>query len=172
MRPDYENALQAQINNLEERQGKLRAEIERLQAHLGGLRQALSLYRGEPEPTRKPTGQPSSASRGSRVPDPRKSAVWAFALSRMESAPPDGIDIDDLNTAIVGAGYEMSRNTLRSNLSNAAREGVIERVGYGRYRRPPPSDGYGELDGASAPDVDDSDDDREELSENALTFTR
>ena len=142
MHADFESALQAQIAEWEQRQSKLRSEIERIEAHLGGLRQALSLYRGEPRPAHRPVGRSSSSGgRGSRVHDPNKSEAWAFALSKLEAAPASGIDIDDLDTAIAGAGYEMSRNTLRANLSNAAKEGIIEGVGYGRYRREPPGIG-------------------------------
>jgi hypothetical protein len=142
MHADFESALQAQIIEWEERQSKLRAEIERIEAYLGGLRQALSLYRGEPTLAHRPVrGSSSPGGRGSRVPDPSKSEAWAFALSKLEGAPESGIDIDDLAAAIAGAGYEMSRNTLRANLSNAAKEGIIERVRYGRYRRELPGIG-------------------------------
>jgi hypothetical protein len=138
MHTDFRDALQAQIAELEDQQTKLKAELARVEGHLGGLRQAMALYLGEPHSARGISRRPPSGARGSRVPDPHKSEAWAFALEKMEAAPFDGIHIDELSAEIASAGHEMSRNTLRANLSNAAREGVIDRVAYGRYRRRKP----------------------------------
>lgn len=135
MNANFESELRSQIAELEGRRVKLNAELAHIDGHLSGLRQALSLFRGEQHSAYKSGAETEIRTRGSRVPNPRKSEAWAFALTEMENAPPEGVGVRELDVSLRNAGYALSRNTLRANLSNAATEGVIERVGYGRYRK-------------------------------------
>jgi multidrug efflux pump subunit AcrA (membrane-fusion protein) len=136
MAVDFERQLRAKIDQLQIQRAKLEAELARVDGHLSGLRQAMSLFLGE-QPTAPRVAQvrPAPGSR-SRTPDPARSPSWAFVLGLLRQAPAAGYHVDEIARRAEEAGHTMSRNTLRANLSNAYSERVVERVRTGRYRLP------------------------------------
>jgi hypothetical protein len=159
MASEFETMLKAQIADVEDRRAKINSELARLDGHLSGLRQALALYLGErAAPVSRLYGPP--AIRESRAPDPAKSEAWAFVLRLLEGAPAQGFHVDEIDKMSADAGYSVARNTMRANLSNAARDGAIERVRVGYYRRRKPTidNGGPGTDSAQAPEGDPSDD--------------
>jgi hypothetical protein len=174
---NFPDQIEAQIRRLEAEEGHLRSQLAELRGRLAGLQEALRMYRGE-----APRGAPAYGSKrlhfpasGSRVPDPSRSPGWAAALDAMASAPPQGHRVDYIEAKTIESGHPMARNTLRSVLSHAAREGIIKRVSVGRYRlaesnEPPTSlkEGGSETDGAATPSMEG---DRNTLSLNFRSST-
>ena len=111
------------------------SEAMRIDGHLAGLHQALAMFLGE-SPAVK------STARQSRVPDPTKSESWAFVLRALEKAAPSGISADEIHEQAALSGHVMARNTLSANLSNAFKEGVVQRVSRGRYRKHANANGH------------------------------
>ena len=132
MRSDFESALKHEIFSLEERRAKLTSELARIDGHLIGLQRALSLYLGE---TPAPRRGLASASKETKAPDPAKSESWAFVLRHLEDAPDAGFSVDEIAAHCAQSGYSVARNTLLANLSNAYRDGTIQRVRTGYYKK-------------------------------------
>lgn len=130
---DFEVRLQRQIDQLEAENRRLTDEIAVLRGRLSGLRDALRLYRGEAPALPQRRSRKSGPS-GSRVPDPGRSPGWAFILDLLGSAPPQGYSVDYLVERSSEHEHSIQRNSLRSILSHAAKEGVVERVSMGHYR--------------------------------------
>lgn len=130
MNDDPSARVESQVRKLEAEEGRLLAQVKELRARLRGMREALALIRGE---TLDHSRSGSSKS-GSRVPDPSRSPSWAFVFDLLMEAPEDGYHIDYLIETAKQFGHDIQRPTLRSNLSHAAREGIITRVSYGYYR--------------------------------------
>jgi hypothetical protein len=132
MSADFESALRVEIASLEERRTKLTSELARIDGQLSGLQRALSLYRGE---TSGPPFALMRASRETKAPDPAKSESWAYVLRLLEDAPDSGLSVDEIADQCATSGYSVARNTLLANLSNASRDGTIQRVRTGYYKK-------------------------------------
>jgi hypothetical protein len=132
MPADFANSLRLEIANLEERRAKLTSELARIDGQLSGLQRALSLYLGDMP---APRFAQIRASRETKAPDPAKSESWAFVLRLLEDAPESGLSVDEIAAHCVENGYNVARNTLLANLSNASQDGTIERVRTGYYKR-------------------------------------
>jgi hypothetical protein len=132
MPADFESALRFEIASLEERRTKLTSELARIDGQLNGLQRALGLYLGE---TSVPHFALMRASREAKAPDPAKSESWAFILRLLEDAPESGFSVDEIAEHCAESGYSVARNTLLANLSNAYRDGTIQRVRTGHYRK-------------------------------------
>jgi hypothetical protein len=130
MPADFKSTLRLEIASLEERRAKLTSELARIDGHLSGLQRALVLYLGDAPAPRRPL-----MSKETKAPDPAKSASWAFVLRHLEDAPDTGFSIDEIVAHCAQNGYSVARNTLLANLSNAYRDGTIQRVRTGHYKK-------------------------------------
>lgn len=61
------------------------------------------------------------------------SETWKKVLRFVGSRQAEAVSIDDIMLFIAGAGLEVQRNTLRSQLSIYADRGILERVDAGKY---------------------------------------
>jgi hypothetical protein len=133
MATDFETRLNREMAEVEDRRAKLYGELARLEGHLTGLQRALVFYKQDA--TAPVSGGRYAEGRGSRLPDPARSPAWAFVLMDLESAPSGGFSVDDIEARAANAGHSIARNTLLANLSVASKEGIVERVRVGHYRR-------------------------------------
>jgi hypothetical protein len=136
MASEFEAGIRRQIAEVEERRYQLSSELARIDGRLAGLREALALYLGDAHSGIRERGYSArEGSKGTRSPDPAKSKGWAFVLSLLEKAPPSGFSVDEIGEQVAQAGHRMARNSLLANLSGAYKEGIIDRVRVGYYRR-------------------------------------
>jgi hypothetical protein len=135
MTSDFEKTIRAQIDQVEVQRARLQSDLARVDGQLVGLRQALSLFLGDVPMSNAQSRERPSGQRGSRVPDPAKNPSWAFVLATLEGAPPSGMSVDEIEQRGEHAGFPINHNTLLANLSNGTKEGIVQRVSVGRYRR-------------------------------------
>lgn len=122
--------VRAQIEKREKDRAKLQAEVARIDGHIKGLREALSLLQGPVSPASDKQLPP----RGSRVPNPKRSRGWAFVLNALKNAPESGLSVAQLMEGAKTKHIKIERNTLRSWLSHAYREKILRRMSTGYYR--------------------------------------
>lgn len=130
--------IEQQIKALEAEERELSRRLECLRGQVSGLRQALDIVRatlGQDEAVvglRRAREQPAYV-RHRPLPNPATNARWACMLRLINAAPPEGLAIDDLVRETEKEGQRLPNGVARSLLSIAAKEGVIRRVGTGRY---------------------------------------
>lgn len=103
-----------------EKIGRLRAEIDALEKTLKEYQVAMG-----------------RSVRSSSGPAEVRSGAFGAVLEALAAAGPDGMSLDDMMSAAQSAGFNMNRNTLRSQLFSAKNKGQVEAMdGQGRYRAP------------------------------------
>lgn len=130
MNTSIADQVRAQIDRREKELTKLQSEVTRTDGHLKGLREALALLLSHVSPA----SDKRSPARGSRVPDPARSPGWAYMLKALKNAPESGLSIAQLTEGAKAENINIQRNTARSRLSHAYREGIVSRVSTGYYK--------------------------------------
>lgn len=104
-----------------------RDEIARLRAEADALEKTLKKFQ-------------ASMSRVARVSsgEPRSGGGFGAVLDALAAAGPRGLSLDEMIEAAEVAGFEVKRNTLRSQLFTAKGKGQVEPLEAGRYRAPQP----------------------------------
>lgn len=131
--------IERQIEALEAEERELSRRLEGLRGRVSGLRQALDIVRANMAAGEAESVSPGARERPAQVrhrplPDPATNARWACMLRLINDAPPEGVGVDELVRDTGKEGHSLPSSVARSLLSIAAREGVIRRVGTGRYR--------------------------------------
>lgn len=134
MSAQYAQQLRDQINELQRQYDKLNAQLTSVSARLEAFQEALAMFEGRADQPKRQRQSSGSVRPGSRVPDPARSPGWGAALTALQQAPSNGYALDEIVAATEEAGHPVKRNTLRSILSHAVSEGIVERVSVGRYR--------------------------------------
>lgn len=104
-----------------------REKISRLRAEIDALEKTLKEYQVA-------MGRSVRSSSG---PTEVRSGAFGAVLDALTAAGPAGMSLDDMMSAAQSAGFNMNRNTLRSQLFSAKNKGQVEAMeGQGRYRAP------------------------------------
>lgn len=139
MTPEPAEQIERQIKDLEDEERELSRRLEGLRGRVSGLRQALGILLATMGADDKvgdlsPAVERPMHVRHRTLPDPATNARWAYMLRLINAAPPSGITIEDLVRETEKEGHSLPSGVARSLVSIAAKEGVIRRVGTGRYR--------------------------------------
>ena len=118
----------------------LRRRLELLDAEIAGFEAAGDLLGGHDVLERSEHvmfTSPNSAAQPSGKPVPNVRRVWRGILGTTASSYPTSFSADDLERVCTKIGAKISRNTIRSQTSTYTHQGVLERVGQGRFRLTP-----------------------------------
>lgn len=130
----YVQALEAQIKEAEDQMFNLYQQTEHLEARVEGLKEALKLYletEGTPiEEPPLPMPKRSQPARRTKRHGARFDEVLRFIRATGES----GATIEDMHHFAVSHGLRLKRTSIRSNVWNHKRAGVLVSMGDGRYR--------------------------------------
>lgn len=145
----YEEQLRAEISQVEDQCFNLYQQIENLEARGEGLKQALALYLksrqdakvSEPPPVVPQLSLPRRAK--------RRGARFDEVLKFIEEAGAKGVTIEEMHHFAITNGLKLKRTSIRSNVWNHKKGGVLEGMGDGRYRKAQ----HAVTDEASAPKV-------------------
>jgi hypothetical protein len=102
-----------------EKIARLRADADALERHLKEFLVASARASGVPARSRQQGSQEGSA--------------IGAVLDAIDAAGPDGMTLDEMIDDARKGGFEVNRNTLRSQLFTAARNGRVVRLTPGRY---------------------------------------
>lgn len=139
----YAQRLRAEIAQAEERQAKMKAEIEREAARIKGLLDALAMYQET-----KPEQRGTTTRHSSKL---KPVSAFGFVLEQIKSAGPRGLTIDEMVREAEAAEIKIKRPSLRSQLFDRKQKGMLIHRN-GRYSLAPESDAA-DGDKAEGPDV-------------------
>ncbi|WGM41122.1 hypothetical protein [Caulobacter sp. NIBR1757] len=119
---------------MEDMEAFMRDKIARLRAEADALEKTLKEYLSV---------QARVAGAARRSGDHPRSGAFGVILEAIGKAGPNGMTLDEMIDAAKDEGYEVKRNTLRSQIWSAKEEGVLSQIEPGRYRvplvpKPPP----------------------------------
>lgn len=131
------NELSAQIEQKRRELEDLRAAVRRLQSEIASMiatkhallrdSQQLSFFRETEESGENRFG--TSGRRARRI-----SSEWNQILNYFVQRAPSPVSIDEVMHFIAQNSFDVSRNSVRSQLHNYAQRHALERVGDGYYR--------------------------------------
>jgi len=124
---NYEQVLRAEIEQIEDEMGELCEQLTRLEVRADSLKHALAVYAdcGAGAAMTLAVGKKHGSRRGSR---------FKKVLDHIKEAGEEGLTIEDMNRFAVRSGLKLKRESIRSNVWNLKKSGVLERIGDSRYR--------------------------------------
>lgn len=123
---NYEQTLRTEIEQIEEQMGELLEQLQRLEVRADTLKHALKVYAD--------CGAVSTVTSSGKRRGSRRGSRFKGILDYIKEAGEAGLTIEEMNRFAVRNGLKLKRESIRSNVWNLKRNGVLEHIGDSRYR--------------------------------------